>query len=169
MCVDYTSLNKACPKDPFPLLQINQVVDLTVGCDLLSFLDAYSCYHQIPLAEADQPATTFITPFGCFSYVKMSFGLMNAGATYQRCIQFYFKGQIGHNLEVYVDNIIMKSRQSSSLITNLEETFNSLRRFKIKLNLEKSTFGVPWGKLLSTSSPSTASKQTLTKSWPSVR
>jgi hypothetical protein len=91
MCIDYTSLNKACPKDPFPPPLIDQVIDLTVGCELLSFLDAYSGYHQIPLAEADQPTTTFITPFGCFCYVKMSFGLKNAGASYQRCMQSYFK------------------------------------------------------------------------------
>jgi hypothetical protein len=99
----------------------------------------------MPLAEADQPATTFITPFNCFCYVKMLFGLKNVGATYQRCMQFRIKGQIGRKLEVYVDNIIVKSGQSSSLITDLEETFNSLRRFNIKLNLEKCTFGVPQG------------------------
>jgi hypothetical protein len=86
MCVDYTSLNNACSKDLFPLPRIDQVVDLTVGCELLSFLDAYSGYHQIPLAEADQPATTFITPFGCFCYVKMPFELKNVGATYQWCM-----------------------------------------------------------------------------------
>jgi hypothetical protein len=102
----------------------------------------------MPLAEADQPATTFITPFNCFCYVKMLFGLKNAGATYQRCMQFRIKGQIGRKLEVYVDNIIVKSGQSSSLITDLEETFNSLRRFNIKLNLEKCTFGVPRDKIL---------------------
>jgi hypothetical protein len=83
MCVDYTSLNKACMKDPFPLPRIDQIVDLTVGCELICFLDAYSSYHQIPIAEMDQPATTFITPFGCFCYVKMMFGLKNAGDTYQ--------------------------------------------------------------------------------------
>jgi hypothetical protein len=82
MCVDYTSLNKACPKDPFPLPRIDQVVDLIVGCELPSFLDAYSGYHKIPLARADLPATTFITPFRCFSYVKMPFRLKNTGATY---------------------------------------------------------------------------------------
>jgi hypothetical protein len=70
MCVDYTGLNKACQKDPFPFPRINQIIDLTVGCELLSFLDAYSGYHQIPLTEADQPATTFITPLGCFCSVK---------------------------------------------------------------------------------------------------
>jgi hypothetical protein len=86
MCMDYTSLNKVCPKDPLPILLIDQVIDLTPGCELLSFLDAYSGYHQIPLAEVDQPTTMFITPFSCFCYVKMPFELKNAGATYQRCM-----------------------------------------------------------------------------------
>jgi hypothetical protein len=70
MCVDYMSLNKACPKDMFPLPCIDQVVDLTTRCELLSFLNAYLGYHQISLTEVDQPATTFISPFGCFCYVK---------------------------------------------------------------------------------------------------
>jgi hypothetical protein len=86
MCVDYTSLNKPRPKNPFTLPRIDQVVDLTVRCELLRFLDAYSGCHQIPLTEADQLATTFISPFGCFCYVKMSFGLKNTGATYQCCM-----------------------------------------------------------------------------------
>jgi uncharacterized protein YvpB len=72
MYVDYTSLNKVCPKDLFPLPHINQVIELMAGCELLSFLDAYLGYHQIPLTEAEQPATTFITPIGCFCYTKMS-------------------------------------------------------------------------------------------------
>jgi hypothetical protein len=148
MYVDYTSLNKACLKGPFPLLRIDQVIDLTARCELLSFLGAYSSYHPIPFAEADLPATTFITPFGCFCYVKMLFGLKNAGATYHRCMQFCFKGQIGRNLEVYVDNIIMTTQHSSRLITDLEETFSNLGHFNTKLNPEKCTFGVPRGKLL---------------------
>jgi hypothetical protein len=86
MCVDYTNLNKACQKDPFPLPRIDQVVDLTTGCELLCFLDTYSSYHQIPLTEVDQLATTFITPFGCFCYVKMLFRLNNTGSTYQWCM-----------------------------------------------------------------------------------
>jgi hypothetical protein len=83
MCVDYTSLNKACPKHPFPLPRIDQIVDSTTGCELLSFLDAYSGYHQIKMKESDQLATSFITPFGMYWYVTMPFGLKNAGATYQ--------------------------------------------------------------------------------------
>ena len=82
MCVDYTSLNKACPKNPFQLPRINQIVDSTAGCETLSFLDAYSGYHQIKMKESDQLATSFITPFRMFCYVTMPFGLKNAGATY---------------------------------------------------------------------------------------
>jgi hypothetical protein len=75
MCVDYTSLNKACPKVPFPLPRIDQIIDSTAGCELLCFLDAYSGYHQIKMKESDQLATSFITPFGMYCYVTMSFGL----------------------------------------------------------------------------------------------
>jgi hypothetical protein len=82
MFVDYTSLNKACPKVPFPLPRIDQIVDSTAGCELLCCLDAYSGYHQIKMKESDQLATSFITPFGMY-YVTMSFGLRNVGATYQ--------------------------------------------------------------------------------------
>ena len=82
MCVDYTSLNKACPKDPFSLPRIDQIIDSTSGCEILSFLDAYSGYHQIAMKESDQ-LTSFITPFGSYCYVSMPFGLKNAGATNQ--------------------------------------------------------------------------------------
>ncbi len=87
MCVDYTDLNKSCPKDPFGLPRIDQVVDSTAGCELLSFLDCYSGYHQIRLKESDCLKTSFITPFGAYCYITMPFGLKNAGATYQRMIQ----------------------------------------------------------------------------------
>ena len=85
MCVDYTNLNKHCPKDPFGLPRIDEVVDSTAGCELLSFL-GYSSYHQISLKEEDHIKTSFITPFDAYCYTTMSFGLKNAGATYQRAI-----------------------------------------------------------------------------------
>jgi hypothetical protein len=87
MCVDYTNLNKACKKDPFELSRIDQVMDSMAGCSLLSFLDCYLGYHQIPLKEEDQIKTSFITPFGAFCYITMPFGLKSASATYQRGIQ----------------------------------------------------------------------------------
>jgi hypothetical protein len=77
------SLNKACPKDPFPLPCIDQIVDSTTGCETLCFLDASSEYHQIMMKESDQLVTSFITPFASFCYVTMAFGLKKTGATYQ--------------------------------------------------------------------------------------
>ena len=87
MCVDYTGLDKAFPKDHFPLPCIDQIVDSTLGYEILSFLDAYSGYHQIAMKESDQVMTSFITPYGSYCYITMPFGLKNAGATYQRCMQ----------------------------------------------------------------------------------
>jgi hypothetical protein len=87
MCVDYTDLNKHYLKDPFGLPKIDQVVDSTACYSMLSFLDCYLGYHQISLAKEDEEKTTFITLFGAFCYTSMSFGLKNAGATYQRAIQ----------------------------------------------------------------------------------
>ena len=84
MCIDYTGVNRSCPKDPFPLPRIDQVIDSTAGSELLCFLDAYSGYHQIRMKESDQLATSFITPYGTYCYITMPFGLKNAGATYQR-------------------------------------------------------------------------------------
>ena len=109
VCIDFTSLNKACPKDPFALPRIDQVIDSTAGCELLCFLDAYSGYHQIKMAPEDQEKTSFITPYGAFCYVVMPFGLKNAGATYQRCIQNCLRSQIGRNVHAYVDDIVIKS------------------------------------------------------------
>ena len=147
MCVDYTSLNKACPKDPFPLPRIDQIVDSTAGCETLCFHDAYSGYHQTAM-ESDQLATSFITPFGSYCYVTMPFGLKNAGATYQRCMLRCFDNLIGEVVETYVDDIMVKSRLADLLIHDLERTFSKLRENDIKLNPEKCVFGVPHGMLL---------------------
>jgi hypothetical protein len=148
MCVDYTDLNKHCPKDPFGLPRIDQVIDSTAGCDLLCFLNCYSGYHQIAIKEEDQEKTAFITPFGAYCYMTMSFGLKNAGATYQRAIQACFKRQLNKNVEAYVDDVVVKTRNSDTLIADLEETFASLREYRWILNPNKCVFGVPSGKLL---------------------
>jgi hypothetical protein len=112
MYVDYTSLNKACPKDPFPLPRIDQVVDSTTGCEILCFLDAYSGYHQIAMCIVDQLTTSFITPFGAYCYHTMPFGLKNAGATFQRCMRRVFGELIGHVIAAYVDDIVVKSKKT---------------------------------------------------------
>jgi hypothetical protein len=148
MCVDYTSLNKACPKVPFPLPQIDQIVDSTAGCELLCFLDAYSGYHQIKMKESDQLATSFIMPFGMYCYVTMPFDLRNAGATYQRCMQHVFGDHIGRTVEAYVDDIVVKTRKAGDLVNDLRVAFDCLRANGVKLNPEKCVFGVPLGMLL---------------------
>ena len=148
MCIDFKHINRACPKDHFPLPRIDQIVDSTAGCERLSFLDAYSGYHQIRLYGPDEIKTAFITPFGCFCYITMPFGLKNAGATFMRMIQKCLLTQISRNVEAYMDDIVVKSRKGSDLLTDLAETFANLRRYDIKLNPSKCTFGVPGGKLL---------------------
>jgi hypothetical protein len=148
MCVDYTSLNKACPKVPFPLPCIDQIVDSTAGCETLSFLDAYSGYHQIKMKESDQLATSFITPFGMYCYVTMPFGLWNAGATYQRCMQHVFGEHIGPTFKAYVDDIVVKTKKVDNLINDLDVAFKCLRAKNIKLNPKKCVFGIPRGMLL---------------------
>ena len=108
MCVDFIDLNKACPKGSYPLPRIDQLVDSTVGHRLLSFMDAFSGYHQIRMDETDQEKTSFVTSQGLFCYKVMPFGLKNAGATYQRLVNHMFRLQIGRNVEVYVDDMLVK-------------------------------------------------------------
>ena len=140
--------NKACPKDPFPLSRIDQIVDSTSGCETLCFLDAYSGYHQIVMRESDQLATSFITPFGSFCYISMPFGLKNTGATYQRCMLNCFGDLIGRTVEAYDDDIVVQSKRADHLVTDLAQTFAKLWANCIKLNPEKCVFGVPRGMLL---------------------
>ncbi|CAL2238208.1 unnamed protein product [Prunus armeniaca] len=115
MCQDYTDLNKACSKDSFPLPRIDQLVDATVGHELLSFMDAYSGYNQIFMDPADGEHTTFITDRGLYCYNVMPFGLKNAGATYQRLVNRIFAKHIGGIMEVYVDNMLVKSRTARGI------------------------------------------------------
>jgi hypothetical protein len=148
MCVNCIDLNKHCLKDPFRLPRIDQVVDSTIGCSILLFLDCYSGFHQINLAKEDEEKTTFITPFGAFCYTSMSFGLKNAGVTYQRAIQKCLADHWGKQVETYVDDVVIKTENSENFIEDLQLVFNSLRRYRWKLNPEKCVFGVPAGKLL---------------------
>ncbi|XP_073313503.1 uncharacterized protein [Primulina huaijiensis] len=148
MCADFRDLNKACPKDCYPLPRIDQLVESTAGHQYLCMLDAYQGYHQIPLAVEDQDKVSFITSEGTFCYMVMPFGLKNAGATYQRLMDRVFSQQVGRNVEVYVDDIMVKSKDSSQLIPDLVETFSTLRSYGLKLNPQKCVFGVKSGKFL---------------------
>ncbi|XP_039688680.1 uncharacterized protein [Medicago truncatula] len=109
MCVDYRDLNKASPKDDFPLPHIDVLVDSTARCKVFSFMDEFSGYNQIKMAPEDREKTSFITPWGAFCYLVMPFGLINAGATYQRGMTKIFHDMIHKEIEVYVDDMIVKS------------------------------------------------------------
>jgi hypothetical protein len=106
-------------------------VDSTAGCETLYFLDAYSWYHQIAMDSDNQLATTFITPFPCFCYFSIPFGLKNIGATFQRCMQHVFNKLIEQLVEAYVDNIIVKSRQIGDLVPDLTAVFEKQRKFQV--------------------------------------
>jgi hypothetical protein len=149
MCINYTSLNKACPKDHFPLPQIDQIVDSTPGCDLLCFLDAYSGFHQIPMSEEDKENIAFITVDGLFCYVSVPYGVKNTLPTFVRAMHKTFGDLIRDLVEVYVDDIIVKVKSSASLLDNLALVFDRLRLTRTKLNPEKCVFGVTVDKLLS--------------------
>ncbi|KAK8951666.1 hypothetical protein KSP39_PZI003233 [Platanthera zijinensis] len=127
MCADYTNLNQACPKDSFPLLRIDQLVDSIVGHQLLSFMDTYSGYNQIRMDPADEEHTAFRTDKGIYCYKVMSFGLKNVGAIYQRLMNKVFKELIGRSMEVYVDDMLVKSVRREDHLEDLEKCFRILR------------------------------------------
>ena len=145
VCVDYTDLNEACPKDNFPLPRINQIVDVLAGHGMLSFLDAFSRYHQIPMHQPDTEKTTFITLHGLFCYNVMSFGLKNVGATYQRLVTKMFRPLLGKTMEVYINDMLVKSKERPDHAEHLQEAFELLRAYGMKLNPSKCTFGVNVG------------------------
>ena len=122
-CIDLSNLNDVCPKDCFPLPRIDQLVDGTAGHELLSFMDAYSGYNQIPMHIPDQEHTNFITDLGLYCYKVMPFGLKNACATYQRLVNKMFEHQIGKSMEVYVDDMLVKSKRDDDHLHHLNEIF----------------------------------------------
>jgi hypothetical protein len=148
MCIDYTSLNKACPKDPYPFSRIYQIVDSTSGCDLLSFLDAYSGFHQIQMSREDRKHTAFVTVDGLYCYVVMPYGLKNALPTFVRAMSKTFGDLIRDNVEVYIDDIVVKTKRGSTLVEDLTLVFDKLRATCKKLNSDKCVFGGSVGKLL---------------------
>jgi hypothetical protein len=127
---------------------IDKLVDNSAGYKYLSFMDAYSGYNQIPMHPKDQEKTAFITDMGVYCYTMMPFGLKNAGATYQRMMSQVFKEQIGRILEVYIDDMIVKTPKDKDQVADLHETFQQLWRYDLRLNHNKCTFGVEARKFL---------------------
>ena len=148
VCIDFTDLNKACLKDPFPLSHIDALVDATAGHERPAFLDAYSSYNQILMDPEDQEKTTFMIERGIYCYKVMSFGLKNAGPTYQRLVNKMFEKQLGDTMEVYIDDMLVKTKQAEDHVAHMQDTFEVLKRYGMKLNPTKCSFGVPAGKFL---------------------
>ncbi|XP_022041064.1 uncharacterized protein LOC110943634 [Helianthus annuus] len=148
LCIYFQDLNKACPKDCYPLLEIDVQVDSLSQYPLNCFLDAYKGYHQIQMSMEDEEKTAFITDEGTFCYIKMPFRLKNFGATYQRFMNALFREQRGRNLEVYVDNIVIKSLTEMAMIDDIAETIRTMQDVNMKLNPGKCCFGVEEGKFL---------------------
>ena len=148
VCVDYTDLNDACPKDSFPLPHIDQIVDASSRHGMLSFLNAFSGYHQIPIHPPDAKKTSFITSHGLYCYNVMPFGLKNVGATYQRLVTKMFRPLLNSAMEVYIDDMLVKSKQRPDHAAHLQQAFDILREYGMKLNPLKCAFGVSAGKFL---------------------
>jgi hypothetical protein len=148
MCIDFTSLNKAYPKDNFPLPQIDKIVDSAARCEVMPLLDCFSGYHQIYMKEEDKASTSFITPFGTYCFIRMPEGLKNARSTFSRLTNTVLESQVGRNIFIYVDDIVVASKNKEDHLTDLAETFANMRDTRLRLNPEKCIFGVRQGKIL---------------------
>ena len=121
--IDFPNVNRACPKDSFPLHQIDLIVDATAGHELLSFMDAFSGYNHIRMDPSDQEKTSFVTGQGTYYYQVMPFGLKIVGATYQRLVNKMFQKQIGASMEIYIDDMLVKSVKVELHVAYLAESF----------------------------------------------
>ena len=136
MCIDYTDLNKACPKDSYPLPSIDGLVDVAFGFRFLSFMDAYLGYNQIPMHPCDAEKTTF-TPMDNYYYTIMPFGLKNKGVIFQRLMDKVFTKYIRNLMEIYIDDMLVKTTTEESLISDLEKVFKHLWHHNMRLNPPK--------------------------------
>jgi hypothetical protein len=148
MCIDFTSLNKACPKDNFPLPWIDKIVDSAAGCEVMSLLDCFSGYLQIYMKEEDKANTSFITPFGTYYFIRMPEGLKDVGSTISRLTKTLLESQVGRNIFTYVDDIVVASKNKEDHLADLAEMFTNMRDAQLRLNPKKCVFGVRQGKIL---------------------
>uniref|UniRef100_A0A2N9G6H2 RNA-directed DNA polymerase n=1 Tax=Fagus sylvatica TaxID=28930 RepID=A0A2N9G6H2_FAGSY len=147
-CVDFRNLNKACPKDEFPLPNMDLLIDSAAGHAMFSFMDGFSGYNQIRMSTRDAEKTAFRMPIGNFYYTVMPFGLKNAGATYQRTMTAMFHDMMHKEIEDYVDDIVVKSKRREDHLGILRKVFDRCRLYKLKMNPLKCAFGVSAGKFL---------------------
>nr|CAE03895.1 OSJNBb0026I12.3 [Oryza sativa Japonica Group] len=148
MCIDYQKLNKATKKDNFPLPVIDEMLERLANHSLFCFLDGYSGYHQIPIHPKDQCKTTFTCPYGTYAYRRMSFGLCNAPASFQRCMMSIFSDMIEAIMEVFMDDFSLYGKTFDHCLQNLDKVFQRCQEKDLVLNWEKCHFMVHEGIVL---------------------
>jgi hypothetical protein len=150
VCIDFHNLNISTPKDEYPMPIADTLINNASGNRIIIFLDGNARYNQIFMVEEDAPKTTFICPgfIGLFEWVVMTFGLKNAGATYQRAMNLIFHELLGNTMEVYIDDIVVKSAEFKSHIVDLRKAFDKMCQYGLKINLRKCAFGVSAGRFL---------------------
>ena len=148
LCIDFRNLNKISLKENYPLLKMDHILQRVVGSSRISLIDGCSRYNQVLLHPDDQDKTAFTTPWGTFMYVKIPFGLMNAGATFHRAMDIAFSDEIGHFIVIYLGNITIFSKTDEEHLAHLRKVFEKCRNFGISHNPKKTLFGLEEGKLL---------------------
>jgi ribonuclease HI/transposase InsO family protein len=148
LCIDFRNLNLACIKDNYPLPNMETLLQRVTGSKIMSMLDGFSGYNQVLVKKEDQNKTTFTTPWGTFEYLRMPFGLLNAGATFQRAMDYAFHELMGKIIEIYQDDLTVFSKERDDHISHLRQVFERCRKYGISLNPAKSILGVDEGKLL---------------------
>jgi len=148
MCIDYRKLNAATRKDHFPLMFIDEMLERLANHSFFCYLDGYSGYHQIPIHPEDQSKTTFTCPYGTFAYRRMSFGLCNAPASFQRCMMTIFSNFIENIMEVFMDDFSVYGKNFDQCLENLEKVLQRCKEVDLVLNCEKCHFMVREGIVL---------------------
>ena len=148
LCIDFRNLNRASLKDNYPLPKMDHILQRVVGSKRISLLDGFSGYNQVLVLPSDQIKTAFNTPWGTFMYVKMLFGLMNAGATFQRAMDIAFSEEIGYFIIIYIDDITIFSKTYEGHLIHLRKVFEKCRKFGLSLNPKKTLFGLQEGKII---------------------
>jgi hypothetical protein len=148
ICTDFIDFNKCCPKDDFPLMRIDKIINSAAGCKMMALLDCFLGYHQIWLRNEDEEKTSFITPFRTYCCLRMPECLCNVGLTVCRMMKATVKDQVGRNVLSYIDDIVVVSKKKYAYIFDLAETFTNMNEARLKLNLEKCIFGITRGKVL---------------------
>jgi hypothetical protein len=148
LCVDFRNLNKSSLKDNYPFLKMDHVLEKVVGANRMSMINSFFGYNQIAINEHDKEKTAFTTPWGTFMYDKMHFGLMNAGATFQRAMDIAFIDKRDKFVVIYLDDLTVFSKSDEDHLIHLKQTFEKCRRFGLSLNTKKSHFAMQEDKLL---------------------